>query len=82
MSKKAPVRRVITKNHIFRRVNDKPDPREIAILEKAIYHSFKMLTVDAVDGQLFYDEKPVAGKNGSLDLKELFSKIVHTYSIL
>jgi len=80
--KKEPIRRVITESHIFRRINDKPDPREMQILEKAIYHSFKMLTKEASSGTLLYDGKPVAGIGGALDLKELFSKIVHTYSLL
>ena len=68
-------------SHIFRRINDKPDSREIQILEKAIY-SFKLLTNEASSGTLLYDGKPVAGIGGALDLKELFSKIVHTYSLL
>lgn len=84
VKKVEPIRRVITANHIFRRVNDKPDPREITLLEKAFYHEYKMMFREDTSGQssITFGGLSVTTKTGTLDLKELFSKIVHTYSIL
>lgn len=77
-------RRVVTSKHLFRYINGKPLNSEISLLEKAIFHSFKLTFEDDPTGKslLRYDGKPVVFKNESGDLKDLFKKIVNCYSTI
>lgn len=63
----------------------RPDSEQLAVLEKAIYHSFKMTFKpdDSGASQLLYDGQPVKGSAGNvIDLNHLFKLIVSTYATL
>jgi hypothetical protein len=57
----------------------RPDAEQLALLEKAIYHSFKMKFSKDETSEICYDDEPVK-LNG--DLKDFFQLIVKTYANL
>jgi len=57
----------------------RPDAEQLALLEKSIYHSFKMKFSKDINSEICYDGQPVK-LNG--DLKEFFQLIVKTYATL
>lgn len=63
----------------------RPDAEQLALLEKAIYHSYKMTFVEDPGGNsnLLSDGIPVKGaKTVKVDLNDFFKLIVKTYSTL
>jgi hypothetical protein len=63
----------------------RPDGEQLAILEKAIYHGYKMCFIADQESvsNIFYDGLPVNVKGGGpLELDKFFSLIVKIYSTL
>ena len=57
----------------------RPDAEQLALLEKSIYHSFKMKFSKDPASELCFDGEPVKLKG---DLKDFFELIVKTYANL
>jgi hypothetical protein len=57
----------------------RPDAEQLALLEKSIYHSFKMMFSKDSASEICFEGEPVR-LNG--DLKDFFELIVKTYANL
>ena len=67
-----------------KRIN-RPSAEDLAILEKAIYHAFKMTFVSDENAStaIYFEGKPVKPREGEqVELSEFFNRIVKTYSTL